>query len=474
MLLNPDICYQALVTHDRRFDGAFFVAVTSTKVYCRTVCTAKTPSLRNCTFYRSAAAAETAGFRPCLRCRPELAPGNARVDAIDRSAAVIAAMIEDGALNDMSVADLADELGMSERHLRRVVETSFGVSPLELAQTQRLLLAKRLLADSDLSITEIAFASGFSSLRRFNALLKERYGLNPTQMRSNKRGTQKYETIRCQLNYRSPFDWNSLLDYIRMRTAGGVEVVDGDRYCRTARIGKEKGWFTVSNDEEKNALQVNVSAGLARGLMPLLNRVRRLFDLNADPKLISDHLGALAVRYPGLRLPGAFDGFEIAVRGILGQQVSVKAASTLMTRFCHGFGDPIETPVPDVVRVFSTADKVAALDLERLIAIGITSARANTIISFAKAVDRGQVSLEQAIDPERRIEQLKELPGIGDWTAHYIAMRVLNWPDAFPYSDLGIRKSLRLEDNKKILEHAEQWRPWRSYAAMHLWKSLEV
>lgn len=476
MILERDICYQALLTHDPRFDGAFFVAVTSTGVYCRTVCTAKTPSLKNCNFYGNAAEAETAGFRPCLRCRPELAPGNSRVDAISRTANVIASMIDDGALNEMSVGELASTLGISERHLRRVVESTFGVSPLELAQTQRLLLAKRLLADSNVSITEVAFASGFSSLRRFNSLLKEKYGLSPSQIRASKRKSKNSESdmIRCQLSYRSPFDWKSLLAFLEYRTAGGVELVRDNKYYRTVRIGKECGWIVVINDAGKSSLQIDASVGLSRVLMPLLNRIRRLFDLNAHPETIAEHLGSLANSNPGLRVPGAFNGFETAVRGILGQQVTVRAASTLMTRFGRKFGEEIETPVEGLEIVFPSAADVAELEAEDLVSLGVIKSRANTIISLARAVASGQLSLEQAIDPEERIQQLKELPGIGDWTAHYIAMRALNWPDAFPYSDLGIRKALKVENDKKVIALAEAWRPWRSYAAMHLWKSLEV
>ena len=477
MMLTKENCYQALVTHDTRFDGAFFVAVSSTKVYCRTVCTAKTPSLKNCSFYENAAAAENAGYRPCLRCRPELAPGNSQIDAISRTASVIANMIEDGALNEMSVAELAEDLGISERHLRRVVESSFGVSPLELAQTQRLLLAKRLLADSELSITEIAFASGFSSLRRFNALLKERYGMNPSQMRSTtSRQSERngQETIKCQLNYRPPFDWNSLLKFLDYRAAAGIEFVENGHYYRTVRIGKEIGWIIVSNNAERNALQVELTVGLSKVLMPLLNRIRRLFDLNANPQQIAQHLGDLAKPRPGLRVPGAFDGFETSVRGILGQQVTVKAASTLMTRFCQKFGETIECPVEKLKFVFPSAQTVAELTVEDLVTIGIIKTRANTILGLARAVASGEISLEHAIDPEAQIQKLKDLPGIGDWTAHYIAMRAFSWPDAFPYSDLGIRKALKVENDKKVIALAECWRPWRSYAAMHLWKSLEV
>jgi AraC family transcriptional regulator of adaptative response / DNA-3-methyladenine glycosylase II len=474
MQLDRETCYKAMLTHDSRFDGVFFICVRTTGIYCRPVCTVKPPLLKNINFVQTAAAAEAQGYRPCLRCRPELAPGKAIVDAINRSAEIVANMIEDGVLNQMTVAQLAADLGMSERHLRRVVETSFGVSPLELAQTQRLLMAKRLLADTNLPITEVAFASGFSSLRRFNALLKERYGFTPSKLRSSKRALQIEENITCQLSYRPPFDWSSLLEFLRVRSAAGIELVDGDRYCRTVSIGKERGWIVVTNDPKKNALSVQVSFGLSRVLMPLLNRLRKLFDLNANPQLISSHLGELAALNPGLRVPGAFDGFETAVRGILGQQVSVKAATTLMTRFVNAFGDPIETNIDGLSWLFPSAEKVAKLSIDEIAANGIISSRAKTILALASAVQSGAVSLQQAIDPETRIAQLKALPGFGDWTSHYIAMRVLSWPDAFPHADLGIRKALNMDNDRMVLKHAESWRPWRSYAAMHLWKSLEA
>jgi AraC family transcriptional regulator, regulatory protein of adaptative response / DNA-3-methyladenine glycosylase II len=474
MLLNSHSCYQALLSHDRRFDGAFFVGVSSTGVYCRTVCTARTPGLKNCRFFASAAAAENAGFRPCMRCRPELAPGSSRIDALDAAAAVVSGMIESGALNEMTVADLAAHLGMSERHLRRVIENAFGVSPLELAQTQRLLLAKRLLADSKLSITEIAFASGFSSLRRFNAVLKERYGLSPSRLRVSGSRLPTRDTISCQLGYRPPFDWDCLLAYFKTRASGGVEMVSQRSYARTVSIGKEKGWLVVSNDPEGCALQLDVSSGLAPVLMPLLARVKAMFDLNCDPQLICERLGKLAGRHPGLRIAGAFDGFETTARAILGQQVSVKAASTLMTRLCQRYGESIKTPVEGLTILSPSAGKIAQAEVEDLIELGITRARASTLTGVARAITDGTISLQKSIHPEKTIEQFMRLPGIGAWTAHYLAMRVLNWPDAFPAGDLGIRKALGENNEKKILELAESWRPWRSYAAMHLWKSLEV
>jgi AraC family transcriptional regulator, regulatory protein of adaptative response / DNA-3-methyladenine glycosylase II len=474
MLLNTNSCYQALVSHDRRFDGAFFVGVSSTGVYCRTVCTARTPSAKNCRFFASAAAAENAGYRPCLRCRPELAPGSARVDALNRAAGVVAKLIEAGALNEMSVSELAGVLGLSERHLRRIVESAFGVSPVALAQTQRLLLAKRLLCDSNLSITEVAFASGFASLRRFNALLKERYGLSPSQLRAGNQQVHLQDTIRCQLNYRPPFDWKSLLNYFGPRSINGVETVAGDCYSRAVRIGKEKGWLTVQNDTDRNALFVDVSTSLAPVLMPLLSQLKRMFDLDCEPQLILERLGSLAESHPGLRLPGAFDGFETSLRAVLGQQVSVKAASTLMNRLCRQYGEPVNTGQPGLELLSPTAEKLADLEADKLIELGVTGARARTIITLARAVAAGTISLALPIDPETRIAEFMELPGIGVWTAHYLAMRVLHWPDAFPASDLGIRKALGVNNERKILSMAEGWRPWRSYAAIHLWKSLEV
>jgi len=478
MKLDSTICYQALLSHDSRFDGVFFVGVTSTHIYCRTVCTAKVPAAKNCAFFSSAAAAEQAGFRPCLRCRPELAPGTAKVDAISRLAAAVARRIEDGALAQMSVAELSEEMGVSERHLRRVVDTEFGVSPIELAQTQRLLLAKRLLTDTQLPITEIAFASGFASLRRFNALFKERYNLNPSQLRHARKTkvSDENEAISCELSYRPPFDWLSLIRFLSARTAAGAEAVidDSTRYVRTARFGQHYGWISVTPSKKKNALNVQVSTSLSKALMPVLTSVKRLFDLDANPSHISTHLGDLAIMNPGLRVPGAFDGFEIALRAILGQQVTVKAATTLMGRFVQKFGEQIETPFAELTHTSPDAHTVSLLKPNEITNIGVLQTRAASIVALAKAVASREIVLDRAFDPEETMRKLKELPGIGDWTAHYIAMRAMNWPDAFPHSDLGIRKALNENNNSRVLTLAEPWRPWRSYAAMHLWKKLEV
>ncbi len=474
MTLDADACYQALRTHDARFDGAFFVGVATTGIYCRAVCPARTPRRDRCAFYPSAAAAEQAGFRPCLRCRPELAPGRAPVDALSRLAADAAACIEDGALTDGSVAGLAASLSVSERHLRRVIGAEFGVSPVALAQTQRLLLAKRLLTDTALSVGEVAFASGFSSLRRFNALFHERYRLNPTALRRSRPHSPAPETLICEVAFRPPLDWDALLAFLTAHTAAGVETTDGGVYRRTARIGRHSGWFAVSFLPSRDALRVELSASLAPALRPLLARVKRLFDLSADPTEIAAHLGPLAAQRPGLRVPGAFDGFEMAARAILGQQVSVRAATTLAGRLAAAFGEPTATPFPALTHLSPTADRIAEAKVEELTALGIMPARANSLLALARAVADGQIRLEPGPDVESKMSALKLLPGIGEWTAQYVAMRALAWPDAFPHTDLGIVTALGVKKPREVLARADAWRPWRAYAAMHLWKSLET
>jgi AraC family transcriptional regulator, regulatory protein of adaptative response / DNA-3-methyladenine glycosylase II len=473
MLLDTDRGYQAVLTHDPRFDGVFFVGVSSTRIYCRNVCRAKTPQRKNCTFYPSAAAAEQAGFRPCLLCRPELAPGNARIDATGRLASAVASRIEEGTFIEQRFEDFANELGVSERHLRRVVQQEFGVSPIELAQTQRLLLAKRLLTDTALPIADIAYASGFSSLRRFNALFQERYRLNPTQLRKTKATIIAQDEIVCEVAYRPPLDWQALLSYLAGRAIAGVEMVQGDCYCRTVRLGQRQGWLLVEPIKDKNALRVKLSLSLVPVLLPVLARVKALFDLAAEPQQIAAYLGSLAMHHPGLRVPGAFDGFEIAVRTILGQQVSVKAATTLMSRFVQCFGEPIETPFQTLTHLTPTAERVAQGDIATIASLGILATRAKTIVALAQAIAERTLSLTLGHPVERTIAQLQELPGIGPWTAHYIAMRVLNDPDIFLPHDLGIQKALGENNLKRMLAIAAPWQPWRSYATLHLWKSLE-
>jgi AraC family transcriptional regulator of adaptative response / DNA-3-methyladenine glycosylase II len=472
--LDPDTCYGALLSHDRRFDGVFFVGVSTTGIYCRPICPARTPRRSSCTFYPSAAAAEAAGYRPCLRCRPELAPGRASVDAVSRLAASVAARIEDGALTELSVADLAEELGVSERHLRRVVQSEFGVSPVELAQTARLLLAKRLLTDTHLPVTEVAFASGFSSVRRFNAAFQERYRVNPTTLRKSRLAGASPEALVCELPFRAPLDWGSLLDFLGQRAWAGVEEVEAGSYARTVRIGSRTGWLRAALSDRESSLRVEVSLSLAPVLRSALARVRRLFDLSADPLHISQHLGDLARDREGLRVPGAFDGFETALRAVLGQQVSVAGATTLAARLAAAFGEPIETSYPTLTLLSPTAARLAKTEPEEVAAIGIPRSRASTLIELAKAAVAGNLILEPHRDPEGAIRRLKQIPGVGDWTAQYLGMRALGWPDAFPSGDLWLRKAFDNASPREVERQAEQWRPWRAYAAMHVWKGAEV
>ena len=481
MTLDADACYRAFRARDERFDGRFFVAVRSTRVYCRPICAVKAPKRENCTFFVSAAAAEACGFRPCLRCRPELAPGNAIVDARSRLACAAAAAIEEGALDNATLAELAAGLGTTDRHLRRAFRAQFGVAPVAYAQTQRLLLAKRLLTDTGLTATQIAFASGFGSLRRFNALFQARYRLSPVALRARlQRAAPELATdaMAFQLAFRPPYDWTALAQFLGSRAIEGVEEVAGGVYRRAIRIERggatHAGWIAVEPVDGKAALRVLMSSSLLHAVAPALARVKTVMDLAADPHEIAATLGPIAARRPGLRVPGAFDGFEVAVRAILGQQISVRAARTLAGRFAAAFGSSLDTPFAGVSRLFPRAAAVAALDVGRIAAIGIIGSRAQTILELARAIACGELSLVPGADVPSTLQRLRAIRGIGEWTAQYIAMRAMAWPDAFPYGDLGLRKALREPDPKGVLRAGEAWRPWRAYAAMHLWQSLSL
>jgi AraC family transcriptional regulator of adaptative response / DNA-3-methyladenine glycosylase II len=476
MELNSDACFRAVRARDRRFDGRFFVGITSTHIYCRPICPSRPPKRDNMRFYSSAAGAEGAGFRPCLRCRPERAPGLAPVDAVSRLVGAAIAGIEEHALSSAKVGELAASLGVSDRHLRRVTESELGVSPIELAQTQRLLLAKRLLGETRLSQTEIAFASGFGSVRRFNALFKSRYGLSPRALRGTPAAAQG---LHCQLEFRPPFAWHSLLDYLRLRAIPGVEMADATHYRRTVAIDEHSGWIAVSLGKKENALDVEIAPSLAPVIGAVIVRVKRLFDLGAVPHAVSallsqDPLLKKTVhRIPGLRVAGAFDGFELAVRAILGQQVSVKGATTLAGRWARAFGTPIATPYPLLNRLSPSAQQMASVTAETISALGIVGARARCLCVLAPAVLERKVVLTFAPNVEEQIEALMRLPGVGPWTAQYIAMRALHWPDAFPSGDLMLLRAANATQ-KELHKLAEGWRPWRAYATHYLWQSLGV
>jgi AraC family transcriptional regulator, regulatory protein of adaptative response / DNA-3-methyladenine glycosylase II len=480
-MLSTDHCYRALLSRDSRFDGKFFVGVSSTGIYCRPVCTAKTPMRARCAFFPSAAAAEGAGFRPCLRCRPELAPGNACVDAPQRIAYAAASLIDDGFLEEHDLAMLAARLGVTDRHLRRVFQAEFGVAPVGYAQTQRLLLAKRLLTDTTLPVTEIALASGFGSVRRFNALFQERYRMQPNRLRNQR--NQKYDgnentsnvAMRFELAYRPPLPWDTMLAFLGQRAIQGVEAVAGTEYHRTVSIAHgghiHRGWIAVRPTRRRATLQVSVSPDLAKVVPPVLARIKRLFDLACDPHAVAAQLGPLADAHPGLRVPGAFDGFEMAVRAILGQQVTVKAATTLSGRVARTFGDALETPWAELTHTFPGAGRIAALTVDDVASQGIIASRSRSILALAGRIADGTLVLAPGVDVEQTMAALRELPGIGEWTAQYIAMRALAWPDAFPHTDLGVMRALGETTPKRVLARAEPWQPWRAYAVMHLWHS---
>ena len=482
MTTDSAALYSILVARDARFDGVFYVGVTSTGIYCRPVCTARTPKRANCRFFNSPEAAEKAAFRPCLRCRPELAPGNAPVDDARRIASMVAHRIDEGMLDDgAGLETIAARFGWSSRQIRRIVHKELGVSPIELVLTRRLLLAKQLLTDTALPITEVAYASGFASLRRFNDAFRRRYGMPPTRFRkaADAKGipADADASLTLQLVYRPPFDWTGILRFMRGRAMQGVELVTDETYARTVRLGNHGGWIRVMNQPDARALRVELSHSLTPVLPALLGRLRHLFDLNARPDVIAEHLarderlaGAVASN-SGLRVPGAFDGFELVVRAILGQQISVKAATTLGGRFVNQFGEPVRTPHDGLDRLCPTPAVIAELDPDDIAALGVVRTRAASIVSIAREITSGRLRLEAGADPDRTIAQLVELPGIGPWTAHYIAMRALRWPDAFPKEDVALRKRLGGVTSARAEAMSEAWRPWRSYATMHVWAS---
>ncbi len=481
-MINNHAAYRALVSRDPRFDGIFFVGVSSTGVYCRPICPVKTPLQKNCRFFESAFAAEKASFRPCLRCRPELAPGHAPIDTSNRVAHLITRRIDEGLIDEgAGLEEVAAEFEISSRQLRRIVQKELGVSPIELMQTRRLLLAKQLLTETKLPITEIAFASGFSSLRRFNDAFSTQYRMPPTHLR--KRAVKHCETIdtgrtsRLRLSYRPPYDWEEILKFLRARMVRNVEFVTAESYARTVRLGKRTGWIKVAHLPEKHGLVVEFTHTLSPVLPALLGRLRNLFDLTARPDLIAAHLmkdkllKQSVTKNPGLRVPGTFDGFEMAIRAILGQQITVKAATTIAGRFAEAFGEKIRTPFPELTRLSPLAARVAKASVSDIAKLGIVRARAGSIIALAGAFQAGPLKLDAGTNPEADIKQLIALPGIGQWTAHYIAMRASRWPDAFPKEDIAVRNNLGGVSAKEAEELSQAWRPWRSYAVMHLWKN---
>ena len=476
--------YRAVAAKDSRFDGVFFTGVKTTGIYCRPVCSAKTPRPSSCVFFDSAAAAEAAGFRPCLRCRPELAPY-----ALQQNLAFgVWQKIVAGVLNDGSSEDLAVQVGLSSRQLRRVLFAQFGVTPVELAQTQRLLFAKKLLQETHLPMAELAYAAGFGSVRRFNALFEQRYKMTPGSIRRT--AQEPDDGLVLRLAYRPPYAWDALLAYLKGRAMLGLEAVisspsaaEGSAYVRSVQLDGKYGWIRVTHLPERCQLALQVAPSLSSVLMPLLARVRTQFDLEANPSVIQSHLAsdpllaAQMARTPGLRVPGAFDSFELAIRAVLGQQVSVAGATTVAGRLVQRFGTGINTPYVGVTHHFPSPALLAQIPIEDIAQIGLPKSRAATVQNLARFALAGGLQNQLGVSKDAMVTQLKTVTGIGEWTAQYIALRALRYPDAFPAGDLGLQKSVALAPDIRMTEKALQqrsqaWSPWRAYAALLLWQSL--
>lgn len=472
MELDWRICSRARLSRDARFDGKFFIGVKGSGVYCRSICPAPTAKEKNVRYFPTAAAAAEAGYRPCLRCRPECSPGTPAWVGTPNTVSRALRLIDEGGLEN-GIEGLAERLGVGSRHLRRLFVQHLGATPNAVAQTRRLHFAKKLIDETSLSMTEVALAAGFGCVRRFNAAIRNVYKRTPTQIRRLSREARQQEENQYlfRLRFRPPYNWNAMLGFLGPRAIPGVESVDSGVYRRSISVHRQRGFFEVSLDVAQNALIVRVCIGDSRALFAIIERVRMMFDLNADWSTVARALRAdpaLAPRIeasPGLRVPGCWDGFELAIRAILGQQVSVKGATTLSGRLVRAFGQPFPAP-GSLTHLFPTAEVLAKADCRT---IGIPGARAETIQALARAVSNGKINFEGIVDSEEFLLRLCEVPGIGRWTAQYIAMRALGEPDAFPSGDLGLLRALGISNGRELENRAESWRPWRAYAAMYLW-----
>jgi AraC family transcriptional regulator of adaptative response / DNA-3-methyladenine glycosylase II len=464
---------------DARYDGRFFTAVKTTRIYCRPVCPARTPLSKNVTFYSTAAAAQEAGYHPCLRCRPETAPepgpGHELPDSVSRALQ----LIELGALDEDGVDGLARRLGVGERQLRRQFRQHLGASPVAVAQTRRVLLAKQLIHETRLPMAEIAFASGFGSIRRFNEIFHDLFGRAPGELRRSGKPEVSAEhegEIKLLLRYRPPYDWAAMLDFLRLRAIPGIERVTDDTYARTICLDGHQGTVAL-RPGTGNALQAVVRFPRLQALPAIIARLRRVFDLASDPvamaaQFSADPVMASLVRArPGLRVPGAWDGFELAMRAVLGQQITVAAAIRLAGKLVSAHGEPMAQPDGSLTHVFPRPEAVAVAELASL---GMPRSRAATLSAVAAAAVADPRLFDAGSGLSESVLRLRAIRGIGEWTGQYIALRQLREPDAFPSADIGLIRALeRLESREytpaQLLARAEAWRPWRAYAAQHLW-----
>jgi AraC family transcriptional regulator of adaptative response / DNA-3-methyladenine glycosylase II len=481
MDLDHDACYRAVKLRDARFDGRFFTAVKTTGIYCRPICPARTPQSRNVTFFPTAAAAQEAGFRPCLRCRPETAPDMPAWRGTSTSVARGLALIELGALDSGHVEQLAERLGMGERQMRRLFRQHLGASPIAVAQTRRILLAKQLIHETRLPMTEIAFASGFGSIRRFNETFLELFGRPPGVLRrlgGPDIAAAAQGEFSLLLRYKPPYDWPAMLRFLEQRAIRGVEWVAQGCYSRTIALDGVQGRISV-RPAAGNALRASIRIAKLATLPNIIARLRRQFDLAADPLSIAAHLGTdpllapLLKQRPGLRVPGAWDGFELAIRAVLGQQITVRAAIGLAGRLVAAYGEPLREAGPHLTHLFPTPLALARADLASL---GMPRSRAAALSSVAAAAIADPDLFGARCDLDEAIARLRSIRGVGEWTAQYIALRQLREPDAFPAADVGLMRALADDAGQRpsapaLLARAEGWRPWRAYAAQHLWAS---
>lgn len=473
MKLDWQVCSRARLSRDARFDGKFFIGVLGSRVYCRSICPAPTAKEKNVRYFPSAAAAAEAGFRPCLRCRPECSPGTPAWLGTPNTVSRALRLIAESGLDDDGVEGLADRLGVGSRHLRRLFIQHLGATPSAVAQTRRLHFAKKLIDETNLPMSEVALSSGFGCVRRFNAAIRKVYKRTPTQIRrlSRQVGSQPENQYLFRLRFRPPYNWEGMLRFLGARATPGVESVEDGHYRRSISLNGSDGYVDVSLDEDNDALLARVQFGDPRSLFLIVERLRAMFDLNADwaaiaPSLKTDPaLGLRVDSQPGLRVPGAWNGFELAVRAILGQQITVKGATTLAGTLARTFGRTLPSAT-GLTYLFPQPEDLAEADLT---AIGLTKARAATIRGLARAVCEGKVSFEGIVAPEDFLSRLCEVPGIGTWTAQYIAMRALGEPDAFPSGDIGLLRALGLKSSTELERRSQAWRPWRAYATMYLW-----
>ncbi len=475
MNLDRQVCSRARLSRDARFDGKFFIAVLSTRIYCRPICPARASKEENVRYFPTAAAAAEAGFRPCLRCRPECSPGTPAWFGTSNTVSRALRLIRESGLEDGGVEALAGHLGVGSRHLRRLFLKHLGATPSAVAQTRRLHFAKKLIDETSLSMTQVALSAGFGCVRRFNAEIRKTYHRTPTQIRGLARHTaiQPGNQYVFRLPFRPPLDWNDVLSFLAARATPGVEVVELGTYRRSISLNGAHGYFEASLDERSYSLAVRVQFPDPGALFFIIERIRAIFDLNADWATIvrtlrSDPaLSAPVEAHPGLRVPGCWNGFELATRAILGQQIGVKSAATLAGRLVTAFGQPFSA-AKNLTHLFPSPEVLADA---KLAAIGLPKARAETIRALSRAVSEGRIGFERIADTDAFVTRLCEIPGVGKWIAQYIVMRALGEPDALPFGDLALLRALNLRSAQELGRRAEAWRPWRAYATMYLWNA---